>query len=81
MIRRFEFVGGSSLKFWKFDLVDCDFTVRYGRLGSFGQSQTKSFADPAAARQHAEKLIEQKLAKGYYEAACVEANWLGAEVL
>jgi hypothetical protein len=40
-----------------------------GRLGTDGQPQTKKFADTAAATKHAEKLIDQKLAKGYSETA------------
>ena len=67
MHRHFEFVSDTSAKFWEVEIIGGDVLVRYGRLGSFGQSQTKSFADPAAARQHAEKLVGQKLAKGYVE--------------
>ena len=43
----------------------------YGRLGTEGQQQTKLFADAVAATRHAEKLIGQKLAKGYQEAAAI----------
>lgn len=71
MTRRFEFVGGNSAKFWEIDLVCCDVTVRYGRLGTAGQSLTKSFADPAAARKHVERLIGEKTAKAYREVAAV----------
>ena len=46
MTRRFEFVGGSSAKFWEIEIIGCDVLVRYGRLGSFGQSQTNLFPDP-----------------------------------
>jgi predicted DNA-binding WGR domain protein len=41
--------------------------VRFGRLGTAGQSQTKSFDDDASARLEAETLIAQKLKKGYVE--------------
>lgn len=67
MTRRFEFIGGSSAKFWEVSAVCCDVTVRYGRLGTAGQSLTKSFGDPAAVRKHVEKLIGEKTAKGYVE--------------
>lgn len=40
-------------------------TVRYGRIGSQGQTNVKSFADSAAAAQHVDKLIGEKVAKGY----------------
>ena len=42
-------------------------TVRYGRIGTQGQTNTKSFPDEAAAARHAEKLIQEKTGKGYRE--------------
>ena len=59
MHRRFEFVGGSSAKFWEVTATGCDLTVRYGRLGTQGQSQLKAFGSEAEATGHAEKLIER----------------------
>jgi predicted DNA-binding WGR domain protein len=41
--------------------------VRYGRIGTAGQTQTKIFGDTAAAQKHADKLIEQTTGKGYTE--------------
>lgn len=67
MYRRFEFVGGTSAKFWEVTYGGCEVTVRYGRLGTDGQSLTKTFTDEAAARMHAEKLIGEKTKKGYKE--------------
>ncbi|MBA4020721.1 MAG: hypothetical protein C0483_26485 [Pirellula sp.] len=69
MTRRFEFVGGTSAKFWEVGTVCCDVLIRYGRLGTAGQSLTKPFPDPAAARKHVERLIAEKTAKGYIECA------------
>ncbi len=71
MLRRFEFVGGSSSKFWEVRVAHADVTVRFGRLGTDGQSQTKTLPDGAAATKHAEKMIAQKTAKGYIEVAPV----------
>jgi DNA ligase-1 len=65
--RRFEFVEGSSDKFWEIAVSDKEVTVRYGRNGTNGQSSAKSFADAAAAAKHADKLIAEKTAKGYVE--------------
>lgn len=65
--RRFKFSKGSSNKFWEISTSGTDVTVCFGRIGTQGQSQTKSFPDDAAASKHAEKLISQKLAKGYKE--------------
>lgn len=69
MHRRFEFVGGTSAKFWEVSVADSRVTVRFGRLGTDGQSQTKSFADATKAQEYAEKLVTEKLGKGYVECA------------
>jgi predicted DNA-binding WGR domain protein len=65
--RYFELVAGSSAKFWEIEMRGTDVSVRYGRIGSAGQTSEKSFADTAAAQKHAEKLIQEKLDKGYVE--------------
>jgi DNA ligase-1 len=65
--RRFEFVEGSSAKFWEIEIDGGDVTVRYGRIGTQGQSQTKSFADSESANAQADKLIGEKTKKGYVE--------------
>jgi predicted DNA-binding WGR domain protein len=65
--RRFEYAEGQSAKFWEISIEGGDVTVRFGRLGTQGQSQTKSFADVDAAARHAEKLIGEKTRKGYVE--------------
>lgn len=65
--RNFEFVEGSSSKFWKVRLDGCDVTTRWGRLGTDGQSKTKTFKDEAAAKKEYDKLIEEKTEKGYEE--------------
>ena len=69
MTRRFEFVSGSSAKFWEITNNNREVTVRYGRIGSNGQTQTKSFTSDAAANTHALQQINSKLAKGYCELA------------
>jgi DNA ligase-1 len=66
--RRFEFSDGGSQKFWEVSVKGAEVTVRYGRLGSQGQTSTKSFADAAAAAKHADKLIAEKTDRGYREA-------------
>ncbi len=69
MTRRFEFVGGTSAKFYEVVVAGSSVTVRYGRLGTEGQRLTKSLADAAGAQRHADQLIAAKLAKGYCECA------------
>ncbi len=71
MTRRFEYIAGSSAKFYEVTVSGSQVTVRYGRLGTHGQVQNKSFDHATAAERHADKLIAQKTAKGYVEcAAC-----------
>jgi predicted DNA-binding WGR domain protein len=65
--RRFEFSGGGSDKFWECTVNGNEVIVRFGRNGTNGQSSTKTFADNATAEKHANKLIREKLAKGYTE--------------
>ncbi len=69
MARSFEFVGGNSAKFWAVDTFQNTVTVQYGRIGTSGQTQTKTLADATAASRHAEKLIGEKTKKGYVEVA------------
>jgi DNA ligase-1 len=65
--RHFEFVEGKSAKFWEIAVEGTSVTVRFGRIGSNGQTQTKAFGDTAGATAHAEKLIAEKTGKGYVE--------------
>ncbi len=67
MTRHFEFVEGTSSKFWEVTVKDNAVTVHYGRIGTDGQTQTKSFNNAAAAQKHADKLIAAKVKKGYQE--------------
>jgi predicted DNA-binding WGR domain protein len=62
-----EFVGGSSRKFWEISISGASFIVRFGRIGTAGQSQTKTFGEEAKAKREADSLIAEKLRKGYVE--------------
>ncbi|MCE9552119.1 MAG: DNA ligase [Planctomycetes bacterium] len=65
--RYFEFVEGNSSKFWEITVSNTEVTVRYGRIGTTGQSKAKTFGDAAAAQSYADKLIVEKTEKGYEE--------------
>ncbi len=67
MFRRFEFVAGNSAKFWEVSQDGASVTVRFGRLGTDGQAQSKQLPSPLAAQRHVDKVVGQKLAKGYVE--------------
>lgn len=63
--RRCEFVDASSNKFWEVTVEGSSHTVRYGRIGSAGQTKEYSFASSAAAEADAAKQFKGKIAKGY----------------
>ncbi|MBN8609033.1 MAG: DUF4132 domain-containing protein [Deltaproteobacteria bacterium] len=67
MARRFEFEEGGSSKFWEVSVDGTDMTVTYGRIGTTGQTKTKSFATNEAAQKEADKLVLEKTKKGYAE--------------
>ena len=65
--RYFEFVEGNSSKFWEISQTGNAMTTRWGRMGSAGQSKTKTFADIPAAASAMALLIEEKTDEGYEE--------------
>ncbi len=67
MKRYFEFVEGTSSKFWEISMSGSDVTTRWGKIGTDGQSKTKTFKDEAAAKKEYDKLIAEKTGKGYVE--------------
>lgn len=68
-IKRCEFVAGTSAKFWEATQSAGLLTIRYGRIGTQGQSMTKSFDTPERAQRELDKLFAEKLRKGYREVA------------
>jgi predicted DNA-binding WGR domain protein len=67
MTRRFECVEDASSKFWEVSVTGSEMTVRFGRIGTSGQSKTKSFASELLAQKEADKLVGEKTRKGYAE--------------
>lgn len=68
-MRRFELVEGGSSKFWEVAVEGATLTVRYGRIGTQGQTQSKALADAARAAAERDKLVREKTGKGYAEVA------------
>ncbi|MBN9122084.1 MAG: WGR domain-containing protein [Planctomycetes bacterium] len=66
-MRTFVFTEAKSNKFWNIELSGKTFTVTFGRVGTNGQSQMKGFADAATAKKEHDKLVAEKLKKGYVE--------------
>lgn len=67
MARRFEFVEGSSSKFWEVSVEGATLTVVFGKIGTAGQTKPKTFGSPEAAQKEADKLVGEKTRKGYVE--------------
>ena len=72
-MRSFAFSEGTSNKFWNIDLQGKQFTVTFGKIGTNGQTQVKAFADDAAAKKEHDKLVAEKLKKGYTETSAAPA--------
>ena len=60
-----EYRDEQSEKFWQINIEGCSHTVTFGRIGTKGQSKTKSFASEEECGKDAAKLIQSKKAKGY----------------
>ena len=66
-MRRWELVSAGSAKFWESAADGLTVTVRYGRIGTAGQTQTKEFGTVAEAAAHLAKVVAEKEKKGYRE--------------
>jgi uncharacterized protein (TIGR02996 family) len=65
--RRFEFVEGGSSKFWEVKVEGEQQIVRYGKIGTAGQTKEKDFDSAGEAKADTKKLIAEKTGKGYVE--------------
>lgn len=75
--RKLVFMDSKSSKFWNIKLDGDSHTVTYGRMGTDGQSKTKSFDDADKAKKDYEKLVNAKLSKGYVDAGGGSAQTSG----
>jgi uncharacterized protein (TIGR02996 family) len=66
-MRTFIYGDERSHKFWSIELKGTSFVVTWGKVGTSGQSQTKSFPDESKAKKEHDKLIAEKTSKGYIE--------------
>ena len=65
--RRWENTEDGASKFWEIKVEEASHTVRFGKIGTDGQSKTKDFDDESEAEDDAAKLIAEKVKKGYVE--------------
>lgn len=64
---RYEFTQGTSNKFWEITLDGSSYTVVYGKIGTKGQTKSKSFDSEEKAQQEHDKAIASKTKKGYVQ--------------
>ncbi|MFH8800778.1 WGR domain-containing protein [Streptomyces sp. NPDC017936] len=57
--------GGGAHKFYEVAVDGQVVTVRYGRIGAAGQTQTTTFATPQKAQAAAARKVGEKIRKGY----------------
>lgn len=77
MRKRLEFIAGNSSKFWEIEQTGSDLTITFGRIGTAGQTQYRSFASPAAAAADGAKQVATKIRKGYHAVAAKAAGRTG----
>lgn len=66
-MKHFIYQDEKSHKFWAVEQQGNELHINWGKVGTNGQSQVKSFADAAAAEKAELKLIAEKVKKGYVE--------------
>ncbi len=65
--RMFENTADGASKFWEVSVSGTGVTTRWGKIGSDGQTKTKTFATAEKAHAEADKLVKEKTAAGYEE--------------
>ena len=65
MRSKFIYQDGKSNKFWDIEITGNQFTVYFGKAGTEGQTQTKEYKSEEECKRAAEKLIAEKVRKGY----------------
>ncbi|MEZ4236392.1 MAG: WGR domain-containing protein [Myxococcota bacterium] len=66
-MRRFEYIQGNQAKFWEVTRRGATLTMASGRIGGTAKSRTKQLPDYMAAEQEFDRLIRDKLRRGYVE--------------
>lgn len=64
-MQRWEYVGDGSAKFWEGEADGASVTLRFGRVGTTGQTQVKDFGTAEEARLYFAKAVATREKKGY----------------
>lgn len=71
MKKHLKYIDDTSDKFWQIDVNEQQFTVTYGKNGTSGVTQIKTFDSNETCLAAAEKLLNEKIKKGYSEDGAV----------
>ncbi|WP_281232516.1 DUF6493 family protein [Flavobacterium gelatinilyticum] len=74
MKKTLKYIDGNSDKFWEIEVTGTSYTVTYGKNGTSGTTQTKSFGSDEECLKMAEKILAEKVKKGYSETGEVDAT-------
>ena len=77
MKRYFTYKDEKSDKFWSIEIQGIMVTVVFGKNGTAGNTNVKEYFKEEDAKKDADKLIQEKLKKGYVEALDENAGSFG----
>lgn len=69
--------GAKGKKFWSCKVEGCELTTSFGSVGKDGKDTTRELASNEKAIAQANKLVQQKVAKGYEEVKANKKKALG----
>lgn len=72
MKKHLKYIDGTSDKFWEIEVIGSNYTVTYGKNGTSGTVQSKSFGSDEECLKMAEKILAEKVKKGYSESGEVD---------
>jgi predicted DNA-binding WGR domain protein len=78
-MRRFELSEGTSNKFWQVERDDTSMRVSFGRIGTAGQTQVKSFASSDAAQAEIDKLVKPEI-RAVLAAGFERPEWCDSDI-
>jgi predicted DNA-binding WGR domain protein len=69
IVRRFEFTQGKSQKFWEIVVQGKEVTVGFGRIGTAGQREKKTFTELRGGRQACREQDSREAQQGVRRSA------------
>ncbi|WP_235595431.1 WGR domain-containing protein, partial [Leptospira santarosai] len=79
MKKYLTFKDDKSDKFWNIEVDGNSFTVTYGKTGTSGQTQTKTFDNEQECLNEIDRLIKEKIEKNYIPEKNDIYFWLGTD--